>query len=85
MEEDQLLADRGVEVVNVPSDGEEGTGVVPPLVQPNRERAVIPVSLGGAEAESYGGSGAARSLVWPQLDEPGKARFVLRDRREQEL
>lgn len=46
---------------------------------------MIPASLGVMGAESSGRSGVARELVWPHLDKPGKARFVLRDGREWEL
>lgn len=45
----------------------------------------MPAFLGATAAGSFGGSGAARELVWPQLGEPRKAQFKLRDGKEQEL
>ncbi|XP_034585140.2 uncharacterized protein [Setaria viridis] len=84
-EGEQLPASCNIPVVDILSDVEEDTGVAQPGVPPSQERAVILASLGAAAARSSGRSGADRELVWPQPGEPGKARFVLHDGKEQEL
>lgn len=84
-EGEELLADHDVPVVVISSYGKEGTRVVPPINLPSEEQVVILASLGIMGAGSSGGSEVAHELVWPHLDEPGKAQFVLRDGREDEL
>ena len=46
---------------------------------------MIRSSLDTAMAGSSSGSGVTHELVWPCLDEPGKARFILRDEEEVKL
>lgn len=46
---------------------------------------MILLSLGTAVARTSDGSRATHELVWPQLGEPGKARFFLHDEKEGEL
>ena len=43
-------ASHGVLVVDIPFDGEEDTGVIPPAILSSRERAMIPSSVGAAMA-----------------------------------
>ena len=46
---------------------------------------MIRSSLDTAMARSSDGSGATHELVWPYPNEPGKARFVLRDEEDMKL
>ena len=76
---------RGVLVVDIPSDSEEDTGVMPPAVLLSREWAMIPLSVGVVMAGSSGGSWVTRELVWPHPGEPGKDRFILCNEEEVKL
>lgn len=79
-DDEPLLVGRDILVVVIPSVSEEDIGVVPPVVLPSQERAVIPTSLSTDVAGSSNGSEAAGDLVWPKVDELGKVRFMLRDK-----
>ena len=72
-------------MVDIPSDGEEDTGVEPLAIPPSRELAMIWSSLDTTMARSSGGSRATRELVWPYPSELGKAQFILRGEEEVKL
>ena len=73
VEVEQTSVSHGVVVVDIPSDGEEDTGVMPLAVLLSREREMIPSSIGAAMARSSNGLRVTRELVWPHPSEPGKA------------
>ena len=70
-------AGREIEVVEIPSDDEEGDRVEPPA--PSQELAVVR-SLAGPSS----GLGAT-DLVWPCPEDPRKVRFILSDEQEDQL
>ena len=65
--------------MEIPFSGEEDTRVKTPAIPPSQELVMIRSSHDTAMAGSYSRSRTTRELVWPCPDEPGKARFVLRD------
>jgi len=66
-----------IEVVEIPSDGEVGDEVEPPVL--SRELAVV-------QSEARPSSGLEETdLVWPYPKDPMKVRFIIRDSQECQL
>ena len=83
-ESGRLVASRANEVVEIPSDNEANAMAKPP-VSP-RELEVSPRELAVVQSEAGPfGSSSEGDLEWPFLEDPSKARFVLRDSRERQL
>ena len=72
-------------MADIPFDGEEDTRMGPPSILPSQELVMIRSSLDTTMAGSSSGLGATCELVWPCPGEPGKARFILRDKEEVKL
>ena len=73
---------RGVEVVEIACSDEAGTRVLPSVIPPSHELAMVWSSYDIATAGSSSGLGATHKLVWPYPGDPRKARFILRDTEE---
>ena len=80
----RAAASRGNEVVEIPFD-DSADAVAKPPVSP-RELEVSPRELAVVQSEAGPfGSSSEGELEWPFLEDPSKARFILRNSRERQL
>ena len=84
-EVEHLLVGHGVQIVESLCSGEAGTRVEPAAIPPSQELAMVRSSHDIVTAGPSSGLGVTRELVWPCLDDPGKARFILHDEEEVKL
>ena len=71
-------------VVEIPSDDEADTVAKPPVSPWELEVSPRELAVVQSEARPFGGSSEG-DLEWPFLEDPSKARFILRNSRERQL